>query len=151
MRLAVELYDRTAGAIRLRSSPATAATSPGRYRSGTWMTPTEPKMPGLKAATATGVRQLLEDPISSPSGNDAVAGKSALGGVQPKIVLVKTEQGWAQALGGYPTTHILKPQLGGDSSTVIFDEEFGSRIARRGARGLRHGNRSIRRPACARD
>ncbi len=52
-------------------------------------------------------------------------------GVQPKIVLTRTAQGWAQALGGYPTTHILKPQLPDSRSSIIFDEEYGSRIARR--------------------
>lgn len=44
---------------------------------------------------------------------------------------MRTADGWAQALGGFPTTHILKPRLGGDRATVIYDEEYGSRIARR--------------------
>lgn len=93
--------------------------------------PTEPRTPELKPVTDSQVRRLLEDPIGSPLGNDAATGKSSLGGVQPKVVLVETGQGWAQALGGHPTTHILKPQLGGMGGSVIFDEEFGSRVARR--------------------
>lgn len=93
--------------------------------------PTEPRTPGLRPTTAAQVRRLLEDPINTPLGNEETQGKSSLGGVQPKIVLVRTKEGWAQALGGYPTTHILKPQLAGENSSVIFDEEFGSRIARR--------------------
>ncbi|HQZ00422.1 MAG TPA: HipA domain-containing protein [Propionicimonas sp.] len=93
--------------------------------------PTEPKTPSVRSLAPAKVRALLEDPIRSPLANDPQSGKSSLGGVQPKIVLVQTSDGWAQALGGYPTTHILKPRVDGDSSTVIYDEEYGSRIARR--------------------
>lgn len=53
-----------------------------------------------------------------------------MGGVQPKIVLVRTDDGWAQALGGHPSTHILKPALTGRNASVIHDEEYGSRLAR---------------------
>jgi serine/threonine-protein kinase HipA len=93
--------------------------------------PTEPAEPGLALLTDREVRGLLEDPIGSPLANSASGGKSSLGGVQPKIVLARTREGWAQAVGGYPTTHILKPQLGGRLTTVIYDEEYGSRLARR--------------------
>lgn len=93
--------------------------------------PAEPTTPGLRPMSRVEIRQLLEDPIGSPLANDPKAGKSSLGGVQPKAVLVRTAQGWAQALGGYATTHIVKPQFDGDLATVIYDEEYGSRIARR--------------------
>lgn len=93
--------------------------------------PTEPKAPGLRPLTDADVRALLEDPIATPLANAPQAGRSSIGGVQPKIVLVKTPTGWAQALGGYPTTHILKPQLDGKRATIIFDEEYGARIAHR--------------------
>lgn len=93
--------------------------------------PAEPQSPAIKKTTPAEVRGLLEDPIGSPLANDPRSGKSSLGGVQPKIVLVKTADGWAQALGGYPTTHIVKPQLTGNKASVIYDEEYGSRIARR--------------------
>jgi serine/threonine-protein kinase HipA len=93
--------------------------------------PTEPPEPGLKKLRDTEVRELLENPIAAPLANAPGTGKSSLGGIQPKVVLVHTESGWAQALGGYPTTHILKPRLSGDKSTVIYDEEYGSRLARR--------------------
>lgn len=92
--------------------------------------PTEPQTPTIRELTASGVRALLEDPIGAPLANDPRAGKSSLGGVQPKIVLTRTQEGWAQALGGHPSSHILKPQLTGERATVIFDEEYGSRIAR---------------------
>ena len=93
--------------------------------------PTEPRTPDLRPVDDAAIRELLTDPLRSPLGNDTVTGRSSLGGVQPKIVLVRTEHGWAQSLGGHPTTHILKPRLGGALSTTIFDEEFGARIARR--------------------
>jgi len=93
--------------------------------------PTEPKNPAIQEVTPSDVRTLLEDPVGSPLANDPLSGKSSLSGVQPKIVLVRTLDGWAQALGGYPSTHILKPQRAGAPDTSIYDEEYGSRIARR--------------------
>ncbi|MBA3019538.1 HipA domain-containing protein [Propionicimonas sp.] len=93
--------------------------------------PTEPKTPSIRNLSPAEIRTLLEDPIGSPLANDPQSGRSSLGGVQPKIVLVRTRDGWAQALGGYPSTHILKPQLPGKQATVIYDEEYGSRLARR--------------------
>ena len=93
--------------------------------------PTEPRDPLVNPLTDQQVRQLLEDPLGAPLGNDPLRGKSSLGGVQPKIVLAKTDGGWSQALGGFPTTHILKPQLSGALASVIYDEEYGSRLARR--------------------
>lgn len=92
--------------------------------------PTEPREPVLRPLNEPQVRALLADPINAPLANDPLAGKSSLGGVQPKIVLVKTDQGWAQSLGGYPTTHIVKPQLDGVFSSIIFEEEYGARIAK---------------------
>lgn len=92
--------------------------------------PTEPKEPALRPLTAPEVRDLLLNPVSAPLANDAKAGKTSLGGVQPKIALVSTDRGWGQALGGYPTTHILKPRLDAAPS-VIFDEEYGARLSRR--------------------
>ncbi len=92
--------------------------------------PSEPRDPALRAVTDAEVRQLLEDPIGSPLANASRQGKSSLAGVQPKVVLARTPDGWAQVLGGYPSTHILKPQLVGRNRTVIYDEEYGSRIAR---------------------
>ncbi|GAB3610908.1 type II toxin-antitoxin system HipA family toxin [Humibacter ginsengiterrae] len=93
--------------------------------------PAEPKHPNLRELDGKDVRQLLENPLRTPLGNDVTEGKSSLGGVQPKVVLVRTGRGWAQPLDGYPSTHILKPQLAGELSTVIFDEEYGARLARR--------------------
>jgi serine/threonine-protein kinase HipA len=93
--------------------------------------PTEPAEPGVRPVTAAQIRGLLENPMGSPLANAPDAGKSSLNGVPPKIVLAHTGNGWAQALGGYPSTHILKPQLKDDKATVIFDEEYGSRLARR--------------------
>lgn len=93
--------------------------------------PSEPQTAATRPVPAKEIRMLLEDPIGSPLGNASGLGRTSLGGVQPKILLVRDDSGWKQALGGFPTTHILKPQLGGDHASVIFDEEYGSRIARR--------------------
>lgn len=92
--------------------------------------PNEPLSPDLRPVTDEGIRLLLENPLRTPLGNDPSLGKSSLGGVQPKVVLVRTADGWGQALGGYPTSHILKPRLPGEHSSVIFDEEYGSRLMR---------------------
>jgi len=75
--------------------------------------PTEPPYPAIKPGSPAQIRALLEDPIGSPLANAPGTGRSSLGGVQPKVVLVKTADGWAQALGGYPSTHMVKPQLAG--------------------------------------
>lgn len=91
--------------------------------------PTEPKTPSLHPVDDVGIRQLLEDPVGAPLANESLLGKSSLAGVQPKVVLVRQDGGWAQALGGHPTTHILKPRLERRPS-VIFDEEYGARISR---------------------
>lgn len=93
--------------------------------------PTEPKTPALRPVSDAEIRGLMQDPRGVPLANDRLQGKSSLGGVQPKIVLTKTNEGWAQALGGSPSTHILKPRLSGDRASVIYDEEYGARLARR--------------------
>lgn len=92
--------------------------------------PTEPRTPELRSLNRNEVRSLLEDPIGSPLANAPGTGKSSLPGVQAKIVLARLNGEWAQALGGYPTTHILKPELSGGWATMIYDEEYGSRLAR---------------------
>ncbi len=91
--------------------------------------PSEPRSPGLLPLDARGVRDLLEHPLQAPLANAPGLGKSSLGGVQPKIVLARIDGGWNQVIGGHPSTHILKPQLE-KKPTVIFDEEYGSRLAR---------------------
>lgn len=97
--------------------------------------PTEPLTPSTSRVSEAEVRELLESPSSSPLANIDRLGKSSLGGVQPKIVLAReedpssTKTHWARALGGHPSTHILKPQLAGRLSSVIFDEEYGARLA----------------------
>ncbi|MDX2377881.1 HipA domain-containing protein [Microbacterium sp. LRZ72] len=91
--------------------------------------PTEPPTARTTPVDAREIRVLLEDPLGAPLGNETAGGKSSLGGVQPKIVLARIEDGWARAVGGFPSTHILKPQLA-SLPTVIFDEEYGARLAR---------------------
>ncbi|MDF2508389.1 MAG: type toxin-antitoxin system HipA family toxin [Microbacterium sp.] len=97
--------------------------------------PSEPRDPGLLSLDPRGVRELLENPLRAPLANAPGLGKSSLGGIQPKIVLAHVDATWNQVVGGYPSTHILKPQLE-KKPTVIFDEEYGSRLAR--GLGLAH-------------
>lgn len=92
--------------------------------------PGEPRTPQIRQVSHTQIRELLESPMTAPLANDPRFGKSSLAGVQPKIVLVETPEGWAQALDGFPTTHILKPQLDHEPFS-IFDEEYGARLLRR--------------------
>lgn len=93
--------------------------------------PTEPRTPAARPVNDAEIRKLLEDPLGTPLGNSPSGGRTSLGGVQPKIVLARSGHGWSRVEGGFPSTHILKPQLDGALSTVIYDEEYGSRLARR--------------------
>lgn len=91
--------------------------------------PTEPRHPGIEALDDDGVEQMLRDVTISPLGNKPNRGKTSLNGVQNKIVLVQTGDGWARALDGYPSTHIVKPIVA-EFPSMIFDEEYASRFAR---------------------
>lgn len=102
--------------------------------------PGEPRTPRLERLTDHQVEMLLSDLGSMPLGNHPMDGKSSLAGVQPKAVLARVDDTWNQVLDGYPSTHILKPELA-RNPTVIFDEEYGSRFAR--ALGLAEFSTSI--------
>jgi serine/threonine-protein kinase HipA len=65
----------------------------------------------------------------NPLGNKPFGGKTSLAGVQDKIVLARTQDGWNRVIDGWPSTHILKPESR-DYPTSIYDEEFGARFAR---------------------
>ncbi len=91
--------------------------------------PGEPRQPRLEPLDEAGVADLLENVRDFPLGNKPRGGKSSLAGVQDKIVLAHTAAGWSRALDGYPSTHILKPVPEG-LPTVIYDEEYGARLAR---------------------
>ncbi|MFE4469882.1 type II toxin-antitoxin system HipA family toxin [Leifsonia sp. NPDC056824] len=91
--------------------------------------PGEPRTPRLRPLDAAGVAEVLRERRRVPLGNIPGAGKSSLVGVQPKVVLAYVEGRWNGVEDGYPSTHILKPVPDGHPTT-IFDEEFGSRLAR---------------------
>jgi len=91
--------------------------------------PGEPRTPATEPLDDEGVARLLRDVGIHPLGNKPRRGKTSLNGVQDKIVLVRTETGWARSLDGFPSTHIVKPIVGRYPS-MIFDEEYGSRFAR---------------------
>lgn len=90
--------------------------------------PGEPRMPRLEPVDDSTIACLLTDVQSQPLGNRLVGGKTSLAGVQDKIVLAWVD-GWHQALDGYASTHILKPEVA-HQPTLIYDEEYGARIMR---------------------
>lgn len=92
--------------------------------------PGEPRTPSLVAADESRVADLIAEVRTAPIGNDSVRRLSSLAGVQDKFVLVRTSTGWAEPLDGYPSTHIVKPVVP-ERPSLIFDEEYGARIARR--------------------
>lgn len=91
--------------------------------------PGEPRTPALRPLDAEGVAAVLRERRALPLGNVPGAGKSSLVGVQPKIVLAFADGRWNGVENGYASTHILKPVPPGHPTT-IFDEEYGSRLAR---------------------
>jgi serine/threonine-protein kinase HipA len=91
--------------------------------------PGEPKQPALEPLSDTGVADMLAHVQENPLGNKPSGGKTSLAGVQDKIVLARTEEGWCRVIDGWPSTHILKPESS-DYPTSIYDEEFGARFAR---------------------
>ena len=94
--------------------------------------PGEPKQPALEWLSGAGVADMLNDVRQNPLGNRSPGGKTSLAGVQDKIVLARTEEGWNRVIDGWPSTHILKPESP-DYPTTIYDEEFGARFARAAA------------------
>jgi serine/threonine-protein kinase HipA len=91
--------------------------------------PGEPKQPSLESLSDAGVADLLDHVQQNPLGNKPFGGKTSLAGVQDKIVLARTEEGWNRVIDGWPSTHILKPESR-DYPTSIYDEEFGARFVR---------------------
>lgn len=91
--------------------------------------PGEPRTPALEPLTDAGVAELLADVTAFPLANKPGTGKTSLAGVQDKIVLARTAEGWSRAIDGYPSTHILKP-VSRDYPTIVYDEEYGARLAR---------------------
>ena len=92
--------------------------------------PGEPRTPHTTPLVDDGVARLLRDVRAQPLGNAPVTGKSSLAGVQDKVVLARIDGGWHQVHDGHPSTHLVKPVPDG-SPTLVFDEEFGTRLARR--------------------
>ena len=87
--------------------------------------------PALHPVDDATIRRYLVDPLQAPLGNLPQLGKASLAGVQPKMLLTQTLNGWAMPEAGAWSTHILKPALPDPRSTSIFDEEYGLRLGRR--------------------
>lgn len=104
--------------------------------------PGEPKTPRTERMSESELEMLLLDGVESPLGNQFDSGKSSLAGVQDKIVLARIDDDWHRVHDGYPSTHIIKPESSG-FPTVIFDEEYGCRLA--ASLGLASHNTAIAR------
>ena len=92
--------------------------------------PGEPRAPHTTPLDPTGVARLLRDVRAQPLGNAPVTGKSSLAGVQDKVVLARIDRTWHQVHDGHPSTHLVKAAPD-EHPTLIFDEEYGTRLARR--------------------
>ncbi|MEU4363881.1 HipA domain-containing protein [Promicromonospora sp. NPDC023987] len=91
--------------------------------------PGEPRTPASEPLTRSEVADLLRNVATFPLANKPLSGKTSLAGVQDKVVLAHSGQGWSRVVDGYPSTHILKPESR-EYPTIIYDEEYGSRFAR---------------------
>ena len=91
--------------------------------------PGEPVSPHATPLGDDGVGRLLRGIQAQPLGNAPVTGKSSLAGVQEKVVVARLDGAWHQVHDGYPSTHIIK-LTPPEHPTLIFDEEYGTRIAR---------------------
>lgn len=91
--------------------------------------PAEPRTPSIEPIDDARVGELFSRASLEPLGNTGPRRLSSLAGVQDKVLLVRTDSGWAEPVDGYPTTHILKPKMDG-LPTLIYDEEYGARVAR---------------------
>ncbi len=89
----------------------------------------EPRTPALAPLSDIDVAKMMRDVKVNPLGNTGKRRLSSIAGVQDKILLAQNEAGWGNPLDGYASTHILKPKSAVPS--LIFDEEYGSRFARR--------------------
>ncbi|MBN9192134.1 type II toxin-antitoxin system HipA family toxin [Microbacterium sp.] len=89
----------------------------------------EPRIPEARPVTAAEVKTMFQEVKLSPLGNAGRRRVSSLAGVQDKVLLVRTLDGWAEPLDGYPSTHIIKP-INTVIPSLIFDEEYGSRFVR---------------------
>lgn len=88
--------------------------------------PWEPPTPRLRPVDDAAIAQLLDEVAL---GNDPVAGKTSLAGVQPKIVLTAANGQWFQPLGGAVSTHLIKPATA--RPDALAEEEYGQRLAAR--------------------
>src|SRR5665648_591371 len=88
----------------------------------------EPVSPHATPLGDDGVGRLLRGIQAQPLGNAPVTGKSSLAGVQEKVVVARLDGAWHQVHDGYPSTHIIK-LTPPEHPTLIFDEEYGTRIA----------------------
>lgn len=91
--------------------------------------PGEPRVPALEPVTDVQTAAMLRDVFVSPLANTPGRGGTSLAGIQGKLVLARADGAWHRVLDGAPSTHIVKP-VSRSTPTMIFDEEYGARLAR---------------------
>lgn len=91
--------------------------------------PAEPRTPEARPVSDAEVKRMFQEVRTAPLGNSGRRRVSSLAGIQDKVLLVRTDDGWAEPLDGYPSTHIIKP-MNAQTQSLIFDEEYGSRFVR---------------------
>ena len=82
----------------------------------------------IEPADAASIERLLLNMPLEPLGNWPNSGRISLGGVQGKVLLAKQGDKWYRALNGYPSSHILKPNLN-EYPSMIYDECFCMQLA----------------------
>lgn len=102
-----------AGAVTVRSPDADAGDSPAGWLEE--LSPTD---------LAERMRQALRDTDQAVPDDS----RSTLPGFQPKVLVSRTADGWAQPHGSAHSTHILKPQVP-RRSTRLVDEHYGHLLA----------------------
>ncbi|KTR04539.1 type II toxin-antitoxin system HipA family toxin [Curtobacterium luteum] len=91
--------------------------------------PAEPRTAEARPVSAADVKTMFRAVKAAPLGNTGRRRVSSLAGMQDKVLLVRTADGWAEPLDGFPSTHILKP-INPQTPSLVFDEEYGSRFVR---------------------
>ena len=108
----------------------------------------EVRRPGskLEAKKAPASMEEIEEYIRRmdryPLGPDPGQLTLSLAGAQPKLVLVKESDGWSWPLGGYPSTHVVKPEQEGFPG-VVWNEHACMTLAHRA--GLACARTEVRR------
>lgn len=89
----------------------------------------QPEGGRLEPLSATDMAAMVAD-LPTRDWSEALAQHASLAGVQDKLLIAKTGEGWAWPLDGAMSTHIVKPQPFGTSlDTLILSEHWAMQLA----------------------